>query len=82
MMRQTVLPFKLDRIDAILTGHGGLALLAEYNHGRDPPPWVVLGTGRQLNHTLPDAVLKSREGYKDGVGGIPQPNRISIRNAC
>jgi len=33
MVRQTVLPFKLDRTDETLTAHGGLALLAEFNHG-------------------------------------------------
>ena len=33
MVRQTVLPFKLERTDETLTAHGGLALLAEFNHG-------------------------------------------------
>ena len=33
MIRQTVLGFKLERSDETLTAHGGLALLAEYNHG-------------------------------------------------
>ncbi len=33
MVRQTVFRFKLDRSDETLTAHGGLALLAEYNHG-------------------------------------------------
>ena len=32
MVRQTVLPFKLERTDETLTAHGGLALLAEFNH--------------------------------------------------
>lgn len=32
MIRQTVLPFKLERTDETLTAHGGLALLAEYSH--------------------------------------------------
>lgn len=32
-VRQTVLDFKLTRTDETLTAHGGLALLAEYNHG-------------------------------------------------
>lgn len=30
MIRQTVLPFKLERTDESLTAHGGLALVAEY----------------------------------------------------
>jgi len=30
MIRQTVLPFKLERTDEALTAHGGLALMAEY----------------------------------------------------
>jgi hypothetical protein len=33
MVRQTVFPFKLERTEEILTAHGDLALLAEFNHG-------------------------------------------------
>jgi len=33
MVRQTVFGFKLERTEATLTAHGGLALLAEFNHG-------------------------------------------------
>ena len=33
MVRQTVMPFKLERTEETLTAHGGLALLAEFNHG-------------------------------------------------
>ena len=33
MVRQTVFGFKLERTDETLTAHGGLALLAEFNHG-------------------------------------------------
>ena len=33
MVRHTVWPFKLERTDETLTAHGGLALLAEFNHG-------------------------------------------------
>ena len=33
MVRNTVLPFKLERTDETLTAHGGLALLAEFTHG-------------------------------------------------
>lgn len=33
MVRQTVLPFKLERTDETVTAHGGLALLAEFTHG-------------------------------------------------
>jgi hypothetical protein len=33
MIRQTVFPFKMERTGESLTAHGGLALLAEYNHG-------------------------------------------------
>jgi len=32
MIRQTVVPFTLERTDETLTAHGGLALLAEYTH--------------------------------------------------
>lgn len=33
MIRQTVLGFKLERVEEELTAHGGLALMAEYHHG-------------------------------------------------
>jgi hypothetical protein len=33
MIRQTVFGFKIEKTDEDLTAHGGLALLAEYNHG-------------------------------------------------
>jgi len=33
MIRQSVLDFKIERTKEQLTAHGGLALLAEYNHG-------------------------------------------------
>jgi hypothetical protein len=33
MVRHTVLGFKLERTEETLTAHGGLALLAEFNHG-------------------------------------------------
>ena len=33
MIRQTVLGFKLERTEEEFTAHGGLALMAEYNHG-------------------------------------------------
>jgi len=33
MVRQTVFGFKLERTEETLTAHGGLALLAEFNHG-------------------------------------------------
>lgn len=33
MIRQTVLDFKIESTEEELTAHGGLALLAEYNHG-------------------------------------------------
>lgn len=33
MIRQTIFPFKIERTEEALTAHGGLALMAEYNHG-------------------------------------------------
>ena len=33
MVRQTVFGFKLERTEEPLTAHGGLALVAEFNHG-------------------------------------------------
>jgi hypothetical protein len=47
MVRQTVLGFKLERTEETLTAHGGLALLAEFNHGLGlAPSWI--GTCRGL----------------------------------
>ena len=40
MVRQTVLGFKLERTEETLTAHGGLALLAEFNHGLGLCPLV------------------------------------------
>jgi hypothetical protein len=33
MVRHTVFGFKLERTEESMTAHGGLALLAEFNHG-------------------------------------------------
>src|SRR5512136_2311718 len=33
MIQQTVFPFKIDTTKETLTAHGGLALMAEFNHG-------------------------------------------------
>jgi hypothetical protein len=33
MIQQTVFPFKIERAKETLTAHGGLALMAEFNHG-------------------------------------------------
>ena len=57
MIRQTVFPFKLDRTDEALTAHGGLALLAEYNHG--------LGLRTLADHHLPGP--GSHRGYAPSV---------------
>jgi hypothetical protein len=57
MIRQTVLPFKLERTDETLTAHGGLALLAEYNHG--------LGLRTLADHHLP--APGSHRGYTPSV---------------
>jgi hypothetical protein len=57
MIRQTVLPFKLERTDETLTAHGGLALVAEYNHG--------LGLRILADHHLPGP--GSNRGYAPSV---------------
>lgn len=57
MIRQTVLPFKLERTDDTLTAHGGLALLAEYTHG--------LGLRALVNRALPQP--RSHRGYAPSV---------------
>ena len=57
MVRQTVLPFKLERTDETLTAHGGLALLAEFNHG--------LGVCGLANRYLPSP--GSNRGYAPSV---------------
>ena len=33
MIRQAIFSFKLEKTEEALTAHGGLALMAEYNHG-------------------------------------------------
>lgn len=57
MIRQTVLPFKLDRTDETLTAHGGLALLAEFTHG--------LGLRALVDRLLPQP--RSHRGYAPSV---------------
>lgn len=57
MIRQTVLGFKLERSDETLTAHGGLALLAEYNHG--------LGLRTLADQHLPGP--GSHRGYRPSV---------------
>jgi len=57
MIRQTVLPFKLERTDDTLTAHGGLVLVAEYNHG--------LGLRILADHHLPGP--GSHRGYAPSV---------------
>jgi hypothetical protein len=57
MIRQTVLPFKLERTDETLTAHGGLALLAEYTH--------ALGLRALVDRHLPRP--GSHRGYAPSV---------------
>ena len=57
MIRQTVLPFKLERTDETLTAHGGLALLAEYTH--------ALGLRALVDRYLPRP--GSNRGYAPSV---------------
>lgn len=57
MIRQTVFGFKLERTQEELTAHGGLALMAEYNHG--------LGLRRLVDRSLPEP--GSHRGYAPSV---------------
>ena len=57
MIRQTVLGFKLERTQEELTAHGGLALMAEYNHG--------LGLKALVDRYLPEP--RSNRGYAPSV---------------
>ncbi len=57
MVRQTVFGFKLERTEETLTAHGGLALLAEFNHG--------LGVCGLTDRYLPDP--GSNRGYAPSV---------------
>ncbi len=41
MVTQTVLPFKLESTDEVLTAHAGLALLGEFAKGIGLPQWVA-----------------------------------------
>lgn len=57
MIRQTVFGFKIERTEEELTAHGGLALLAEYNHG--------IGLRELADRYLPGA--GSNRGFKPSV---------------
>jgi len=57
MIRQTVLDFKIESTEEELTAHGGLALLAEYNHG--------MGLRQLADQHLP--VPGSSRGYAPSV---------------
>ncbi len=57
MIRQTVFPFKLEWTDEALTAHGGLALMAEFNHG--------LGLGVLTEQHVPGP--GSHRGYAPSV---------------
>lgn len=57
MIRQTVLGFKIENTQEELTAHGGLALMAEYNHG--------MGLRGLANRHLPAA--GSNRGYNASV---------------
>lgn len=45
MIQQTVFPFKIETTKERLTAHGGLALMAEFNHG--------IGLGELTDRYLP-----------------------------
>ncbi len=57
MIRQTVFGFKLENTQEALTAHGGLALMAEFNHG--------LGLRRLVDRHLPEP--GSHRGYAPSV---------------
>jgi hypothetical protein len=57
MIRQTVCGFKIERTEEELTAHGGLALLAEYNHG--------IGLRNLVERYLPGP--GSNRGFKPSV---------------
>ena len=57
MIRQTVLGFKIERTEERLTAHGGLALMAEFNHG--------IGLRELTNRYLPGP--GSNRGYEASV---------------
>jgi Transposase DDE domain group 1 len=57
MIRQTVFGFKIEGTEEELTAHGGLALLAEYNHG--------IGLRELVERYLPRA--GSNRGFKPSV---------------
>lgn len=54
MIQQTVFPFKLEITKEKLTAHGGLALMAEFNHG--------IGLRGLADRYLPEP--KSNRGFK------------------
>ena len=62
MVQQTVLPFKIEMTDEVLTPRAGLALIAEYIHG--------LGLHRELERKLPEPGSgrgKPAVGYAESI---------------
>ena len=78
MVRQTVLPFKLERTDETLTAHGGLALLAEFIDGADATaacgnhmnPPLSYASPSQLAHTEVMAGLAPVSSGGDNIAGV------------
>jgi hypothetical protein len=76
-MRQTVLPFKLERTGETLTAHGDLALAVEYNHGLGlrAPTEAVLAAIRVKDSALAARYrrMMRHRGHKKAV---PWPMRF------
>ena len=52
MIQQTVFPFKIGATKERLTAHGGLALVAEFNHGiglRELTDWCLPAPGSRIS---------------------------------
>lgn len=69
MLRQTVFGFKLESSDEALTAHGGLALMAECNHGLGLKDWrisirLLLGV---LGAMLPRCLYKGSKSVPRGA---------------
>jgi len=57
MIQQTVFPFKMETTKERLTAHGGLALMAEFNHG--------IGLRELTDRFLP--APESKQGFAPSV---------------
>ena len=71
MIQQTIFPFKIETTKERLTAHGGLALMAEFNHsgdfGGDNP--IFLFKRRKINPMIETSPFECVVDLAGSVGG-------------